>query len=139
MQALLPTSLRHSISIGLPICVGGTLLAGPIITFIYGVKYSGSILPLRILIWNIGVIWISIHYGNTLIACDRQNRYLVGVSLGALSNIVLNLIFIPLYGMTAAAVTTVFSEIAVFAFMYRELQKIIKLRFIAFSLKPLLA
>ena len=47
------------------------------ITFIFGQDFAMSALPFQILIWNVAVIWISLHYGNTLIACNRQNQYLI--------------------------------------------------------------
>jgi len=139
MRQLLSKSLKNVILIAVPLCVGGTILARPMITFIFGNDFAMSELPFKILIWNVAVIWISLHYGNTLIACNRQKQYLVGVTIGAVSNIILNVIFIPRYGMTAAAITTVFSELIVLWFMYLRLNAILRLSFLKLLPKPLLA
>jgi len=139
MGGLLSKSLKNIILIAVPLCIGGTIVARPLITFIFGNDFAMSALPFKILIWNVAVIWISLHYGNTLIACNRQNQYLVGVAIGAVTNIILNLIFIPRYGMTAAAVTTVLSELLVLWFMYRKLNAILRLSFMGLIPKPLLA
>jgi len=139
MRQLLSKSLKSVILIAVPLCVGGTILARPMITFIFGNDFAMSALPFKILIWNVAVIWISLHYGNTLIACNRQKQYLVGVTIGAASNIILNIIFIPRYGMTAAAITTVFSELIVLWFMYHKLNLILRLSFLKLLPKPLLA
>jgi O-antigen/teichoic acid export membrane protein len=139
MKGLLSRSLKNISLVALPLCVGGTIVARPLITLIFGNEFAMSALPFKILIWNVAVIWISLHYGNTLIACNRQNQYMVGVAIGAVTNIVLNLIFIPRYGMTAAAITTVLSELIVLWFMYLKLNTILRLSFLGLIPKPLLA
>jgi len=136
LKGLLSKSMRIITLVVLPLCVGGTILARPLLTFIYGNDFSGSALPFRILIWNVAVVWIGLHYGNTLIACNKQKYYMASVGAGALINIVLNLIFIPRYGMIAAAITTLFSEFVVLIATQRKLKGIIPLNSPILFLRP---
>jgi len=139
LKSLLEQSLRHVGMIALPLSVGGTILGGSIVFMIFGEGYAESVLPFQILMWNVVVIWIRQHFSNGLIACNLQNRHLAGAALGAVSNIALNAIFIPRYGIAAAAVTTLFSELLVLSFMYREFRKVVRVDFIKKLSRPALA
>ena len=136
MERLLSKSLEKTMLVSIPLCVGGTIVAAPLMRMIFGADFAASALPFKILVWNVAVTWTNLHYGNTLVACNRQKEYMLGVSFGAVTNIVLNIIFIPRYGMTAAAFTTVFSELVVLSFMYRRLNTIVHLDFLRFIPKP---
>ncbi|MBN2070037.1 MAG: flippase [Candidatus Krumholzibacteriota bacterium] len=136
---LLSKSMRHMIILLVPISAGGMVLAGPMIRTAFGNGYAASILPLQILIWSIAIINIRQHFSNTLIASNRQKRYLLCASLGAVTNIILNLIFIPAFGMSAAAATTLFSELVVMLTMYRETRKVISINILPMLWKPVAA
>ncbi len=139
LRALLETSMRHVTIFAVPLAVGGTILAAPLIGLTYGSGFMPAALPFSLLVWNISVIWISLHYGNALMGCDRQGKYMRAVAIGAVSNIVLNFIFIPRYGMAAAALTTIFSELAVLALTYAAMRDIVDLRFGRLLVKPAIA
>lgn len=139
LKNLLERSMKFVSLFAIPICVGGTILARPIMTFIYGREFAMSALPFKILIWNVAVIWLSLHYGNTLMASNRQKLYLLAVGIGAAINIVLNLIFIPRFGMIAAAITTLTSEIAVLLIASKRLKEMVRLNIPKLFLKPLIA
>jgi O-antigen/teichoic acid export membrane protein len=62
---------------------------------------------------------VEVFYGKTAMIS-------IGTILSAILNIVLNLIFIPLFGYEAAAITTAFSYLALFIFHYYIVRKIIK-------------
>lgn len=94
----------------LPLMFGGMLLAEPIVQFILGNKYSGSGLLLTLLLPNVLAGGLANYYASMkLVALNKNKEYLVSVSIGALSNLLLNIIFIPLWGAKAAAVTTCLS------------------------------
>lgn len=69
-------------------------------------------------------------------ACDRQKKYMVGVTLGAISNILLNLILIPRFDLAGASVAMVITELVIFVYMYSQFSKIVKIEFYRFLLKP---
>lgn len=86
-----------------------SLLAGFIIVTLFGSEYLGSIGALKIHIWaGIGVFW---GYAITqyLITENYTKIFLSITVIGAISNIILNLILIPKYGINGAAIATVVS------------------------------
>ncbi len=85
-----------------------------IIYIIFGNKYVESIIPLSILSLNIMVIGVNVFYGNPLIAWGKQKYYSIAIALGAVTNIILNLLLIPKYSYVGASFATLFSEVAVF-------------------------
>ena len=100
----------------LPMGVGGMLLAGPIIRFVYGGRYvvagSGADRAFAILVWDACLVFFTYLYGSVLAVFQRQSRVTLIAMGGALLNIVLNLVLIPRYVLTGAAVATVVTEAA---------------------------
>ena len=97
-------------SIGLPAGIGMCFLAPVFISILYGAEYQGAILPLRILSIDIIAVFISVTFAQPLFLLGKENNYLSIVAWSAGLNLVFNLFMIPLYGMTGAAITTVFAE-----------------------------
>jgi len=57
----------------------------------------------------------------------------IGTIFAALINVILNFIFVPLYGSVAAAITTVISNFALFVFHYLITNKILKINIFGFK------
>lgn len=90
---------------------------------IFGGDYSSAIKPLAILAVNALVISMNLFFGNPLVAWGKQKQYSVIVTCGAVSNVILNFIFIPAYSYNGAALATLFSEVLVFggvAFLFKK-------------------
>jgi O-antigen/teichoic acid export membrane protein len=85
-----------------------------IIHIVFGLKYAEAYKPLSILSLNVLVIGINIVFGNPLIAWGQQKKYIIPIGIGAITNIILNIILIPKYSYNGAAIATLFSEVAVF-------------------------
>lgn len=82
-----------------------------ILTFLFGSDFSDGYKPLVILMIFVGILYYREIYGYTLSAAGKQNVYLRVVMISALFNIITNIIFIPKFGITAAALTTLGSEV----------------------------
>ncbi|HPN38444.1 MAG TPA: flippase [Melioribacteraceae bacterium] len=90
------------------------LFAKNIIFLIYGETFLSSIIPLKILAINVILVGVNMSFGEPLTVWGKQKQYLIAVSIGAITNIILNLIFIPKYSYYGAAFTTLLSEFSVF-------------------------
>lgn len=93
-----------------------TFLAYGLVGFLGGRAFlpAGAI-ALQIMIWSIPVGWLNSLTQYVLIALDRQ-RYITGAFIVSVSfNVITNLIFLPAYGYRAAAITTILSEMLLFA------------------------
>jgi O-antigen/teichoic acid export membrane protein len=107
-----------TVGLALPIAVGGFILAGPLTAWILGTQYPGSGLLFRWLMLTVLAGPAASLFGAQLIPNGRERKYLVSVLAGAVTNIALNLIFIPRYGAIAAALTTAFSQTVVASLNY---------------------
>ncbi|NWG15746.1 MAG: flippase [Chloroflexi bacterium] len=104
-------STKFMIFLGLPLAVGGTLLADKIIGVLYGMEYAPASVAFAILIWDTPLLMYTALCGNMTTAIKKEGRAMATyLSLAAL-NLILNLVFIPLYGLIAASVMTVAAEL----------------------------
>jgi PST family polysaccharide transporter len=80
-----------------------------IIDILYGRDYAraGSVLAIHIYAYVITSMWIV--FSQKFIIDDTTKIYFYGMAAGAVSNIILNLWLLPLYGAYGAAITTVIS------------------------------
>lgn len=100
--------------LGLPVMVGGYFVAPQLIRLAGGPQFAAAALPLQILLAAAVVSFLNGLFGYALIAKDRQKNALWLNVMGLVFNVVVNLIVIPPFGMVAAAITTLVSEILVF-------------------------
>jgi O-antigen/teichoic acid export membrane protein len=96
--------------IALPIVVGIFVVAPSVISIFAGADFSLSVPLLRILILSAGLIFFCTLFGNIVIAAGLQRHLVKIYAVGAVANVVLNLIFIPLYSVYAAAVISVITQ-----------------------------
>jgi len=102
--------LRYMIILGIPLGVGVTMLARPIILLIYGSEYEPSAKSLQILIWSVVFLYMSSPPARTLEAIGRQSSITKMTAFGALLNISLNLLLIPRFSLYGASFTTALTE-----------------------------
>jgi O-antigen/teichoic acid export membrane protein len=95
---------------------GGTLITGVflfaplIIRLLTGEYLTEEVLSLRILIFATFISFLNHLVGYSIIALRQQHKSFFIAVLALVFNLVLNLIFIPLYSFKAAAVITVLTE-----------------------------
>ena len=134
-------SFKYMLLLGLPIAVGIYALAGKIILLLYGKDYSNSAIVLGILSGYIFLKFLNPVTGFTLMATNKQKTRLYSQSSAAVINVILNLMLIPFYGVTGAAIATLLTEI-IFFIIYTSV--IVKYGFsfrflLSFIHKPLIA
>ena len=111
-------SVKYLVILGLPIAVGTTLLANPIILIIYKSGFSQSIVALQILIWSIPIIFINYILGTAINSINKQRDTVKTTFVAMLLNIILNLLLLPKYGLIAACFITVLTELTCFMFWF---------------------
>ncbi|PKL72286.1 hypothetical protein CVV26_02325 [Candidatus Kuenenbacteria bacterium HGW-Kuenenbacteria-1] len=96
----------------LPISIITIILADKIILGIYGQEFANSIFALRILMSGLFFVFLNYVSISFLTACNKQTKNTVILGIGMTMSVILNLIFIPLYGyIGVAGVATVVSII----------------------------
>lgn len=99
-------------ALGLPIAAGGLLLA-PDLIGLFGQDYAPAVPAFMILMAFAAAQYVSLGFGIPLIAWDRQKHYMYALLGGAVINVVLNVVLIPRFGISGAAVATLSSECVV--------------------------
>ncbi|MBN1799630.1 MAG: flippase [Spirochaetales bacterium] len=130
ITSLIRIILKYFIIICFPLITMGTVTANDIIRFLFGSEYIEGVLVFQILLWTLACFLISYSFMNLLLACDRERKLLAGMSIGTLTNIVFNIILIPLYGIHGAAVATITGSFVMLVYMYYESRKIMKVPFL---------
>ena len=94
-----------------PIAVGGMLIAYPLIRVLYTEAFLPSAIALQILIWDSPLLMFSAFCGNITTVIGEERSAARIYSINALANIILNAIFIPLFGYIGASVVTVITDL----------------------------
>ena len=102
----------------LPIVIFLYFFASHIILLFYGSEFSSSIIIFQILLLALFLKFFSFPYAFLLVAADQQNIRLFIQAFTAIFNLIANIIFIPIHGITAAAITTVLSELLLVTMYY---------------------
>ena len=116
------TSFKVLWAFSFPIAVGTTLLAKPLIVWLYTDTFAPSAIALAILIWALPLLNLSSLCGSITTATDKERKAVRVYILAALLNILTNLVVIPIYGYIGAAVATVLTEAAALLLFYLVLR-----------------
>ncbi len=108
---LLEYALGFIIVLGVPCIVGLNAIAEEIIVLLAGEAYREAALSLHILTIALACSFVGGWIGNMMLLPAGKERICLKSSvISAAANVVLNLLFIPIWGLNAAAATTAFSE-----------------------------
>jgi O-antigen/teichoic acid export membrane protein len=133
-------AFKYLFILGLPLVIGISLLADRFILLIYGERFSGSILILQILAWDVLLKFLYICSGFVLISTDKQNQMAKIVGCTALLNVVLNLLLIPSYSYIGAAIATIASEVfLLISYIYINYRNSYSIPLHKISAKPIVA
>jgi O-antigen/teichoic acid export membrane protein len=127
------------LAVSIPFCVGGFILARPVLELVFGVEYAEAVPVLSILVWFLPLSMFNSLAGYTLLAAGSERRFLRNTAIGVGAAVVFNLVAIPLAGATGAALAIVAGEAALLVLMGRGLIKMVKPRFGLRTLAPLVA
>jgi O-antigen/teichoic acid export membrane protein len=120
-------SVKMIFIISIPIAIGGFLIAYPLIRFLYTDQFLPSAVGLQILIWDVPLLMFAGFCGNmtTIIGAERSAARIN--TINTIANVILNLIFIPRYGLVGAAIVTVVTDLISSIQFYFLLRKTLNL------------
>lgn len=118
-----------------------TLLANIIIGILYGEAYAPSVVPLRIACWSTIFAYLGVARASWM-QCENKLKYEATLSLlGAIVNVILNLVLIKLYGIKGAALALLLTQFltnVVFVYLIKDTRENAKLILDAIILKDVL-
>lgn len=90
--------------------LGMTFLAKPIILVLYGQKYMQTAQILRLVVWYTTFSYLGSVRGVWMLSTNNQ-KYLLSINVaGAMSNVALNALFIPVMGAMGAALASLLTQ-----------------------------
>lgn len=106
--------------------LGITLLSGPIIVLLYGEAYLGARGALCILCWDTAFSYLGVARSVWMVPNGKQKyeKYIAGS--GAVCNLILNAVMIPVWGVNGAAIATLVTQIFtnfIVGFFFRDIRE----------------
>lgn len=104
-----------------------TLFADKIIIFILGRGFENAVIPLQILSWVIVPVSFDMILSITLISINKQNLVAKNVIFAFIANLLMCIIFIPIYGVIGGCIATLFSSFILFICMLYDAAKYVSI------------
>ncbi len=114
-----------SIVAALPLAAGSAILGPEVMTGLFGPAYRPAGTPFVILMAASAIVVVAINYTSLAMAADQERTFALSVTVASIINVLLNLLLIPVYGATGAAISTVAAELVVFLICARRVVAVI--------------
>lgn len=125
-------SLNFVILLSVPLTIYFILFAKPVIFFLSGSAFEGSVPAMKLIMPTLFLISLSNVTGiQILVPTGRESTVLLSEVVGAIVDLILNAILIPVLGAAGAAIGTTIAELAVFAVQYYVLRNEVKDAFLS--------
>lgn len=118
LKLIFEKAFRYLFILGLPISVGIFMISDKIILLLYGQQYINSIIALRILAWDVLLIFLIQCISYLLISIDKQNKIAMAFGVTVIINIILNFILIPNFSYAGSGFATIISEFILLCMCY---------------------
>lgn len=116
--------------LSLPIAFGVMVVSPVFVPLFFGEQFYGTIIPLQIIIFTVVVIGFNNLTGiQILLGFGLDKAFLYSLLTGTVSNFTLNLLLIPYYGASGAAISSVFAETLILGVMLVFVYKNTPIRF----------
>lgn len=109
-RELYHTSAAHILALAIPVAVGGSLVATQLVALVYGDAFAPAASAMAILLWSVPFSAVRDAPVMVLMAHGRERILFRVTALSAGASLLLNLVLIPRFGMTGAAIATVLTE-----------------------------
>ncbi len=114
-------SIKYLLSLSLPMCAGICIYARPIIELIYNKSYSATVVPLKISVWTVVILFLNGVTMMVLNAVNMEKRVTIIYLIGTVINVLLNLILVPKYSYNGAAYATLISVTLIFIILFLQI------------------
>jgi len=128
IEETLSRAFSYSFILAMPVFAGGILLGDRLLYFFYGAEFASGYLPLVILLTVQVVNVFQFFFTTYLSALDRQKDAFKVTAVAASANIVINMLLIPILGITGAAIATLVTMLLNAMLAGHILSKIITIR-----------
>jgi O-antigen/teichoic acid export membrane protein len=123
LRSLFRRSLGASALLAVILGGGGMLLAGPMISRLFGPGYGPAVAPLQVLAGGSLFVFSTWILHAAAISMNLDRRLVATTAIGLVTNIALNIALIPSRGIVGAAWATVIGEAVTATLLYLQVQK----------------
>ncbi|KKU89923.1 MAG: Polysaccharide biosynthesis protein [Candidatus Wolfebacteria bacterium GW2011_GWA2_47_9b] len=116
-------SLLILLMVGIPMAIGGAFLAKDIMYIVYGDQYLAGSLAFAIMSLTFISGFIAPVLGNAIFALNKEKQLFTYIALGIGGNFLFNLIFIPVFGIAGAALSTLLNQTIITIYLSHKLKK----------------
>src|SRR5260370_4004468 len=106
--------------VSIPIATGAIIYARQILAFLYGNQLLAGTDAFKVLLLLVIVNPFRLVIISIIVAADKQKHYVISGIIGTITNVTLNSILIPKYGMIGAGIAIVVTESAVGVYLLAE-------------------
>lgn len=125
MRRVLERVTSAAFAIALPVALVGIATAPAIIRTIFGAAYLPASASLQILLGALLFNYPSVIFSNAVFAYDRQKDLVRFAALGGFSNLLLDLVLIPRFGITGSAVATFLAQFLANAYLWNRARQLV--------------
>jgi PST family polysaccharide transporter len=128
--------LNSMVLVGYVTAIPMTFLARPLVLALYGPAYADGVTSLVILSWAGVFVALGVARENWMLAEGLMTLSFATTAWGALVNVVLNLILIPRYGATGAAIATLAAQVVAVllsTLLYRKTRPVFRMQWRALT------
>lgn len=122
-RALLRRSLLSSGALGLGLGGLTAVIAGPLMFLVFGDDFAGAVPPLQILAGGALFVFSTWILHAAAISTNLDRRLLLTTIVGLSANVILNILFIPRWGISGAAWATVIAEALTVALLFVQVRQ----------------
>ncbi len=122
-QVLIEKTMSILFSIAIPLTVGGIILSTPILSFLFGIEYISGALSFQFLIATVIFVFPLSILINITFANNQQGRFLFFTVIAAITNLILDVIFIRLWGIAGCSLATLLVQIIYTTLTWRFVRK----------------
>lgn len=113
-NALLSKTFKIILVISIPLIIGISFVSDYMICTLYGDSYITSSYVLKVLSLSLFISPVGYLLGSrVMLVTGNENKMIIPVSVGAFTNVILNLLLIPKFNEIGAAIASVFGEVIV--------------------------
>jgi O-antigen/teichoic acid export membrane protein len=110
LSTILNRAFNILLFLAVPMTIGGVILAKKIILVLFGSQYEAGVLSFALLCLTYVPVFLIASFGNAIFAINQEKKLFGYALLGVFGNLILDIIFIPIWGIAGSALATVINQ-----------------------------
>lgn len=127
LQQMFLRAIRYLLLISIPLAIGVFVLAEPFVLKLLGKTFADAVVPLRIMIFALPLIFLNFPVGSFLIATNRQIWNTINLAVAVVVNISLNVFLQPQLKVEGAAIAVVATYLVLFTLGFIQVGRVISI------------